>query len=462
MRVIRSNTMSKRARRAAIYCRISKDTAGLGAGVERQERECRELADSLGLDVVAVYVDNDVSAYRGKKRPGYEALIDAMRAGQINTVLAWHPDRLTRQPRELEDLIDVLEGTGTDVATVSAGAYDLSTPAGRLGARTVGAAARYESEQKSARHRSKARQLAEQGRVGGGGTRPYGFADDRRTVVEAEADTIREAADLIVAGWSLRRVCRHLNESGRRTVTGTDWSAMSLRRCLTSPRVAGLRQHQGEVIGEAEWPAILDRPVWERVRLTLLDPARRTNQRMTRYLLASIVYTDLGVPMVARPNDRKVRRYFAAPDGDKPGGAIGADDLEALVVEAVLQRFDEVPLIAARRDDDDDLSAVAAIEAELDELAAMRGEGVITMREWVAAREPLLARLEGARGSVRSTSTPTVPATAAGDLRAAWPALTFDQRQDVLRAVVNRVVIAPAVRGRNTFDAERVTIDYRG
>lgn len=450
-------------KRAAIYTRISKDTAGLGAGVERQERECRELADSLGWTVAAVFSDNDVSAYRGKRRPQFEAMRGALTAGTVDAVLAWHPDRLTRQPRELEDLIDLLEATGTAVATVSAGAYDLSTPAGRLGARTVGAAARYESEQKSARHKSKARQLAEKGLVGGGGTRPFGYLDDRRTIVESEAATLRDAADLLIAGWSIRRVCRHLNESGRFTVTGANWSPTSLRRCVTSPRVAGLRQHQGEVIGDATWPAILDRPTWERLRLSLLDPGRRKNERMTRYLLAGLVYTESGLRMFARPNANGVRRYFALPEGDKSGGAITADELESLVVEAVLQRFDETPIAAPTAPEADELGAVAGIESELDELAKLRGEGAISMREWVAAREPLLARLEAARSTVKATVTPVAAVgTEAGDLRAAWPGLTFDQRQDALRAVVNRVVIAPAVRGRNTFDAERVTIDYRG
>ncbi|MGI8680626.1 MAG: recombinase family protein [Mycobacteriales bacterium] len=51
-------------RRAAIYCRLSQDRTGAGVVVDRQERECRQLAESLGWTVSKVYVDNDVSAYR--------------------------------------------------------------------------------------------------------------------------------------------------------------------------------------------------------------------------------------------------------------------------------------------------------------------------------------------------------------------------------------------------------------
>ncbi|MEB0014852.1 recombinase family protein, partial [Glaciimonas sp. Cout2] len=60
-----------RPNRAAIYVRISRDRVGAGLGVERQEDDCRVLAKQMGLEVVRVLVDNDISAYSGKKRPGY-------------------------------------------------------------------------------------------------------------------------------------------------------------------------------------------------------------------------------------------------------------------------------------------------------------------------------------------------------------------------------------------------------
>ena len=87
--------MSSSKRRAGLYARISKDREGAGLGVERQRDDCLALARRLGWDVSAVYTDNDVSAYKGKRRPGYQALIAAVRSGEINAVIAWHPDRLS-------------------------------------------------------------------------------------------------------------------------------------------------------------------------------------------------------------------------------------------------------------------------------------------------------------------------------------------------------------------------------
>src|SRR4051812_1421815 len=96
-----------RAVRAAIYLRISLDATGEGLGVERQGEDCRRIAAERGWAVVAEYVDNSISASdRRKDRPGYNRLVDAFAAGAFDALICWDLDRLTRQPRQLEDWID--------------------------------------------------------------------------------------------------------------------------------------------------------------------------------------------------------------------------------------------------------------------------------------------------------------------------------------------------------------------
>lgn len=100
--------MSKaKGTRAAIYARISRDQQGQGLGVERQEQLCRELAQSLGLDVGEVYTDNDISAYSGRHRPAYERMLTDIEGGRIDAVLCYHSDRLMRRTKELERYIDI-------------------------------------------------------------------------------------------------------------------------------------------------------------------------------------------------------------------------------------------------------------------------------------------------------------------------------------------------------------------
>ena len=112
--------------RAAIYLRQSKDTSGNGLAVERQRKDCEKLAADRGWTVVATFTDNDISASNGKRRPGYEDLLTLIDTRQVEAIVAWHVDRLTRRLADLEDLITRCDVTGVKVATVS-GDLDLST-----------------------------------------------------------------------------------------------------------------------------------------------------------------------------------------------------------------------------------------------------------------------------------------------------------------------------------------------
>src|SRR5919201_1731578 len=111
---------------AAIYCRISRVRDGSTLGVDRQEPPTRLLCERLGWKVERVFVDNDLSAYHHKRRPDFEELLAWARDGHIRAIAAWDADRLTRQPRENEDLIDLAERYGIRLATVT-GEYDLAT-----------------------------------------------------------------------------------------------------------------------------------------------------------------------------------------------------------------------------------------------------------------------------------------------------------------------------------------------
>lgn len=119
----------------AIYARISRDLTGEELGVQRQLQDCRELAAKWGWAVGAEYVDNDRSAYSGKPRPEYLRMLADLKSGARDAVIAWHTDRLHRQPSELETYIDVCEAVKAETRTVRSGALDLATPQGRMVAR---------------------------------------------------------------------------------------------------------------------------------------------------------------------------------------------------------------------------------------------------------------------------------------------------------------------------------------
>ncbi|HTY31206.1 recombinase family protein, partial [Mycobacterium sp.] len=136
----------------AIYTRISNDPTGQRAGVTRQLEDCRALADRLGWDVIEPpFDDNDLSAFNGT-RPGFERLLDAVKHGQIDAIICWHPDRLYRRMADLQRLVEITD-RGVEIRTVNGGDLDLSNATGKMLARIVGSVSEMESEHKAERQR---------------------------------------------------------------------------------------------------------------------------------------------------------------------------------------------------------------------------------------------------------------------------------------------------------------------
>ncbi|WP_211590676.1 recombinase family protein [Microbispora sp. H11081] len=198
-----------------------------------------------------VYSDNDVSAYSGSPRPALQRLLGDIEAGTVDAIVCWHVDRLTRSPRELEDVIDLADRRGIELATVT-GEIDLATPTGRLIARMIGAAARPEAEHKAERQKRQRRQNAEAGKVSGGGMRPDGYAEDRITVIDEEADIIREATRRVLAGESLASVCKDFQRRDVKTPSGRHWIPTTLKSLdalfLSMTHQSGLQLHQRSVL----------------------------------------------------------------------------------------------------------------------------------------------------------------------------------------------------------------------
>jgi DNA invertase Pin-like site-specific DNA recombinase len=444
-------------------------------GVRRQVEDCEVLAERLGWVVVDRYVDNDVSAYRGKPRPAYRRLLEDIASQQIDALVVWHADRLHRHPRELEDFFEVIDAAGgVKMATVS-GETDLGTHDGRLMARIQGAVARKESDDKSRRVKRKAQELAAAGKVSGGGTRPFGYEADKRTIRESEAAVIRDCAERLLAGESVRSLCADLNERGVTTVTGKQWKTQTLRSILLSARISGQREHHGEIVAQAEWPAIITAAQTLQVRAKLTDPARRTNRTARRYLLVRLLRCErCGELLVSRPTSDGTRRYVCAKGPNFSGCGhtyIKADELEQFVTEAVLYRLDSPELAAALAGDSDDPDAerlqaqVNEEQAQLDELARLHGEKQIGLSEWLAARAPIEQRLTAARkqlGRLGRVSVLNGHVGNASELRERWASLDLTRQHAIIAAVLDHVVVSPATRqGYNKFDPTRLVPVWR-
>jgi DNA invertase Pin-like site-specific DNA recombinase len=447
-----------------IYARQSIDKTGELAAVTRQLGGCRELVVRNDWDLVEEYVDNDVSASKGK-RPAYERMIDAVKAGNVDVIVSWAPDRLVRRMRDIEDVLDVAEDHGISLATVS-GAIDITTPYGRGVARIFAAIGQQEAEQKGVRQMAANHQRRENG-VQPWSRRPYGYtlAAGEIVVVASEAAELRAAAAKVLTGATLGSCVRDLEARGVPTATGKPWTVTSLRRCLVNPRTAGMVAHHGVTVAVGTWPAILDPDTHTRIVAHLSDPSRRTQlSTTTKYLLSGrAICGRCGGPMYASPMGPKDRRWmvYRCRTAHLARRLDLVDEVVAAVVVARLSREDAAELLVSAGEDADALRDEAlALRARLDDLAMLLAEGRLTVdgvREASASLRKKLDAVERRRVSA-DRPAPLGALVAAEDVRAAWETLSLAERRAVLDVLCEVTILsAPNKGARFTRDQVKIT-----
>lgn len=445
--------------RAAIYVRISEDRRGTGLGVARQEAECRALAEAKGWDIVAVHTDNDISASkRSVRRPGYEQLLADIRAGHVDAVIAWAHHRLHRRIVELGVFLEsYVQPYDLKVAFVG-GEIDLSTPAGRTLAKILGAVAEGEIDELRWRVQAKQRELAAAGKVGNGGRRPYGYTSQRTEIVPEEAAVIREIADRVLAGDALGSIARDLNARTVPACRGGAWTRQSVRAVVRKPHVAGLRVYQGQVVGQATWPAILDRGTWEALRGVFDAPGRlRPGNNARRWLLSGIATCGLCQAALGINYGAAGARYRC-----KGCGRVSRhqEHLDTYVTGAVVQLLADPALLVR------DAPDLAGPAAEIAVLEHRRTQVVldaatnprITLLDRDRALDAIDARLTALRDQVASSARGHVLAVAEPLTLEEFQAVPLDRRRAIVASLLRVVVHPKSTPGGKGFEPQTVEL----
>ncbi len=453
---------------AAVYLRISSDPSGQQLGVTRQREDCAKLCADKGWTPVE-YVDNDTSASNGKRRPAYKTMLADIRDGRIGAVVAWDLDRLHRRPIELESFMALADEKHLALATVS-GDVDLSTAQGRLVARLKGSVAAHEIEHKKARQKRAARQKAENGLPQW--TRAFGYLDDTRQPDPRTAPLVKQAYAAILAGSSFADICRLWNDAGALTLHGNLWTQPQVSNFLRKPRNAALRAHNGEIVGKGTWPALVDESTWKAAQAVLNGPGRAPGRKSVRRHLLT------GALNCGRDG---CGGYLSAKQGlDKQviyackrcrGVSIRAEHVEPLIKAAIIERLaepDAVDLLRAELHDEADAEALRVeantLNAEIDNLAVERAEGLLTARQVqiaTAVIEEKLAAIEARQHDQERLRVFDGIPLGTPEVAEKVARLSPDRLRAVL-AVLGTVTVAPVGKGGGrVFNPRRVQPKWR-
>lgn len=454
---------------AATYERISDDREGRELGVERQRKDNLAVAEREGLTLVkgAPYVDNDMSASTKaqKGRPEYQRLLADARAGRFSVIIAYTQGRLTRTPREYEDLIDLAAQHGIQFRYVRSPSFDLNSAQGREIGRTMAARAAGEAEETAERVARAVTDRVERGEFHGG-PRPYGLEKDAKTIREAEAEHIRGWARHVLAGGSLRSIATKLATDGVPSVSGAAWRGEVVRKILLNPRVAGLRVHR-----EAEYqswsPEIIAPATWRALKVVLGAPGRRLNpgSPARKHLGVGLFLCERCPGTTVRTGRNRMNlRTYVCPSCLRSWSADRIDDWlagEDGVVETLLLKEDERARLLPRRQPGVDLAALeteaAAVRTNLAELATgyVLGRGAVkaALQQGLAAGEARLGEIE--QQIVAAGQVDPLTEILGDDPVRRWRGTSdLHRRQAVIRAMVG-ITLGPPIRGRAEWHPEK-------
>lgn len=444
-------------------------------GVTDQEADCRELAASHGWEVVRVYVDNDLSAStRSKKqRPDYDDMITVVWAGAVDVIVSLSNSRLTRRPLELEDLIKLHEATGVLICTVKSGNDDLSTADGRMVARIKAAVDAAEVERTAERVARAAKRRRDEGSLHGG-PRTFGYVHPTpenghgycQVIDELAADAIRQGMQTLFLTKKVSEVRRLWQRMGVRTPTGKEWSNDgNIARTLRNPRIAGLVAHDGEAVGEGNWPAIITRAEHEAIIGALGTRGEKKTggpPRPRKYLLPGFVYCMCGAPMSAQVWQPEaggtwagLNRYICVTQRGGCGQCARQRPwLEDVVREWVADVI-EGRSIGPEDPRDDPNPAIEAeirdLEAGIKRIRSAVAKGVFTEDEALEEIIPMRSRIQELRATQgeRAREAAMIPVDR-DEERETWlddDPENLHRRRAILGRYVKRIIVKPVGKG---------------
>lgn len=467
------------ARKVGIYTRISRDDEGDAMGVARQRQDCERLADLRSWQAVKVYEDNDVSAFkRNVVRDEFELMLKDLRAGLIHGIIAYDLDRLARQPRDLERLIEIYdERPKAEFATVT-NDVNLGTPDGRTMARIMVAFANKSSHDASRRIRRKHLELAQQGKDSGGPA-PYGWRKDDRTKVDPDAArAIREAQQEILAGVRIGTIRTRWQEQGLGNPrAGTKRMAHHhVEHILTNPRLVGYRTYHGETLtgddGEpikGEWEPVNTLAEWEAVCAAIAERKQQRPGKMLarKYLLSGIARCGLCKTKIRgqvnprwKPDSKAAKYSYQCSVVNGGCGKVGrtGEPVDELIAELVLEEQREkaaaqgVPF-EQQWPREVELQAVQADISQLLEAEKAKQITVSTLLQLLPTKEKERDELKLERARFYKDQKQAEAREAAGDLSLTqFFDLPIERQREIVLQSLSAVIIHPAGRGRRIFD----------
>ena len=255
---------------AGIYIRVStEDQAREGFSLGEQKEKLEALCKYKGYEVYKVYKDAGISAKDITHRPQFQQMLEDMKAGKINYIVAYKLDRVTRSVKDLETLISTLEQyhcylicDRDDVNT--------STANGRFFVRMLTVLSQLEIEIVSERTKFGLGGAIKAGHIPG--PCPFGYYRDIDKTIKIDISTkdiIIRIYQLYLEGKSYQQIANILNDENVPSPVKSKWGDSTIEKIINNRIYMGdFERYKKDKNRESEIymnvvPPIISRAMWE-------------------------------------------------------------------------------------------------------------------------------------------------------------------------------------------------------
>ena len=357
--------MNLPAKRCAIYTRKSSEE-GLDMSfnsLDAQRAACEAYILSQvheGWTAIPTMYDDGGFSGGNMERPGLKRLLASISAGQVDTVVVYKVDRLTRSLADFAKIVETFDSKGVSFVSVTQ-QFNTTSSMGRLTLNVLLSFAQFEREVTGERIRDKVAASKKQG-IWMGGKVPLGYDLGQRELIvnPAEAEQVREIFRQYLRLGSVLELAEHLRAAGVRSKQWTSrkgvasggavFSRGGLYYLLASPIYRGKIVHKGKV-HDGLHEAIIDEETWAATRAMMKsrEPNRKGNRTSdAQRFLQGLLFLPDGRRLSPTHTTKESRRYsYYFADGDTTSGAepvrLPAVELEGAVLGA-LRSFLQNPL----------------------------------------------------------------------------------------------------------------------
>ena len=286
---IKKELQARNVLRVALYVRVSsQEQADEGYSIGEQTERLKKYADAMGWNVYKIYVDPGYSG-GNMDRPGLNEMIKDVESGEIDTVVVYKLDRLSRSQFDTLYLIEkVFLANNTDFISMTEN-FSTNTPLGRAMIGFLAVFAQLEKDKINERTIMGKEARAKEGKWGGGSSEPIGYdydpATDMLYVNDYEKMQILEAIDLFLKGVPLRTICRVFKSKGYvyrgRSKKPSDWEPQRLKYVFANKVYLGYISHRGEWY-KGDHDPIIDEETFNRLGKLLEQRAEKFEKHVKK------------------------------------------------------------------------------------------------------------------------------------------------------------------------------------